>query len=145
MLEKTLVLLKPDAVKRNLCGEIIQRFERRNLQIVGMKMLHLSLPKAEMHYCEHMGKDFYPRLIEFITSGPMIAMALAGENAVQIVRTMMGATNPLSSVPGTIRGDFALRMEENVIHGSDSVTSAARELRLFFSDEELFAGEGDGE
>jgi len=138
MNETTLVLLKPDAVQRQLSGEIIRRFEQRNLKVTGLKMLQLTEEQAGKHYAEHHGKPFFPRLVEFITSGPLIAMAISGEGAVQVVRKMMGVTDPSSASPGTIRGDFALTMDKNVVHGSDSLESAAREIRLFFADDELF-------
>lgn len=142
MKETTLVLLKPDAVQRNLSGEIILRFDQKDLQIIGLKMLRLSKDQAEKHYAEHCGKPFFPRLVEFITSGPLIAIAVQGDNAVQIVRRMMGSTDPAVAHPGTIRGDYALTMERNVIHASDSLESAARELRLFFLEHELFGIDG---
>ena len=135
--ERTLVLLKPDAVKRQLCGKIISRFERRGLNILGLKMLQITDEIAAEHYAEHVGKSFYPKLIEFITSGPVVAIALSGCGAVKVVRAMMGPTNPIDALPGTIRGDFALAMESNIIHGSDSTLSAARELAIYFTDEEL--------
>ena len=132
--ERTLVLLKPDAVKRQLCGEIISRFERRGFNILGLKMLQITDEIAAEHYAEHVGKSFYPKLIEFITSGPVVAIALSGCGAVRVVRAMMGPTNPIDALPGTIRGDFALAMESNIIHGSDSTLSAARELAIYFTD-----------
>ncbi|MHC1746140.1 MAG: nucleoside-diphosphate kinase [Negativicutes bacterium] len=142
MKETTLVLLKPDAVQRKLSGEIILRFDQKDLKIIGLKMLRLSKDQAEKHYAEHCGKPFFSRLVEFITSGPVIAIAVQGDNAVQIVRRMMGSTDPAVAPPGTIRGDFALTMERNVIHGSDSLESAAREIRLFFLEHELFGIDG---
>lgn len=142
MLETTLVLLKPDAVKRNLTGEIIRRFEQKNLTIIGLKMLRLNVEQAEKHYAEHRGKAFFSKLIDFITSGRLIAMAVQGESAIQVVRKMMGATDPLKAEPGTLRSDFALTMERNVVHGSDSLESAEREIRLFFSKNELFSIDG---
>lgn len=142
MKETTLVLLKPDAVARDLSGEIIRRFEQKNLKIVGLKMLRLTKAQAEKHYAEHCGKPFFPRLVEFITSGPLIAMAIQGEGAVQIVRKMMGLTDPAAALPGTIRGDFALTMEKNIIHGSDSLESAEKEIRFFFLKQELFETNG---
>lgn len=137
-MEKTLVLVKPDGVKKRLIGEIIQRFERRSLRVVGLKMLQMSKEQAGRHYNEHKDKPFFSELVEFITSGPLVAMAIEGENAVKVVRTMMGATNPIDALPGTIRGDFALNMSNNVIHGSDSVGSAERELAIFFTNNEIF-------
>ncbi|MBP2635937.1 MAG: ndk [Firmicutes bacterium] len=136
-IESTLVLLKPDAVQRKLCGEIIQRFERKGLLISALKLLQLTPEMAGRHYVEHVGKPFYPSLIEFITSGPIVAMVLTGPNAVKIVRTMMGATNPVDALPGTIRGDYAMLMSCNIVHGSDSVVSAARETAIYFSEQEV--------
>lgn len=136
-IESTLVLLKPDAVQRKLCGEIIQRFEQKGLLITALKLLKLTPEMAGRHYVEHAGKLFYPALIEFITSGPVVAMVLTGPNAVKIVRTMMGATNPVDALPGTIRGDYAISMSYNIVHGSDSVVSAARETDIYFSEQEI--------
>lgn len=136
-IEKTLILLKPDAVAKGVCGEIITRFEKRGLKMLGVKMLLLSREQAERHYSEHQGKPFFEELVHFITSGPLIAMVLNGENAIKLTRTMMGKTNPLEAAPGTIRGDFAINVRNNIIHGSDSDVSAEREIKLFFSDSEL--------
>ncbi|MCE5285043.1 MAG: nucleoside-diphosphate kinase [Pelosinus sp.] len=136
--ERTLVLLKPDAVERNLCGRLITRFEERGFMIIALKMLQLSAKQAEDHYAEHVGKSFFPRLVEFITSGPLVAMVLEGEQAVKAVRTMMGPTQPIEAMPGTIRGDFALNMGANIIHGSDSVESAKREIAAFFTESEIY-------
>ena len=136
-MEQTLVLIKPDGVAKGLTGEIINRIERRGLQVVALKMMKLSQEMAMEHYSEHKGKPFFNGLIEFITSSPLVAMIVAGDNAVQVVRTMMGSTNPVNAAPGTIRGDFALSMSENVIHGSDSIASAEREAALFFDQAEL--------
>jgi nucleoside-diphosphate kinase len=135
--ERTLVLVKPDAVKRRLVGEIVLRFERRGFAIRGLKLVQVMEQQAAEHYVEHVGKPFYPELVEFITSGPVAAMVLEGLGAVATVRAMMGATNPLESVPGTIRGDYALDLGQNVVHGSDSPASAAREIAIFFADSEL--------
>ena len=132
--ERTLVLLKPDAVRRGLCGELIARFERRGLTVRGARLLKLNRQLAAQHYAEHKGKPFYAGLVSFITSGPTMALALEGESAVSVVRAMMGATNPLDSAPGTIRGDYATELSFNVVHGSDSKASAKRELGLFFPD-----------
>ena len=132
--ERTLVLLKPDAVQRGICGELITRFERRGFRIRGATYLKVSRNLASRHYAEHKGKPFYGELVSFITSGPTLALAIEGESAISVVRTMMGATNPLDSAPGTIRGDYALELPENVVHGSDSRASAKRELALFFPD-----------
>jgi len=135
--ERTFVMIKPDAVARRLTGELVQRFERRGFVVRGMKLIRVSAEEASSHYAEHEGKPFYPGLIEFIRSGPAVAMVLEGPAAVSTVRTMMGATNPLDSAPGTIRGDYALELGENVIHGSDSVDSAEREIAIYFSPDEL--------
>jgi nucleoside-diphosphate kinase len=132
--ERTLVLLKPDAVRRGLCGELLARIERRGLTLRGARLLKLSKSLAAQHYAEHKGKPFYDGLVTFITSGPTLALAVEGESAISVVRTMMGATNPLDSAPGTIRGDYAVELSENVVHGSDSKQSARRELALFFPD-----------
>ena len=135
--ERTLFLIKPDAVERGLVGEIVARFERRGFRIRGMKLVRVTEHQAAEHYVEHVGKPFYPELVEFITSGPVVAMAIEGLGAVATVRSMMGATNPLDSAPGTIRGDYALDLGRNVVHGSDAPGSAARELAIFFADSEL--------
>ena len=137
-MEKTLVLVKPDGVRKGLIGEIIQRFENRGLIIAGLKMLVLSRKQANTHYYEHKDKSFFTDLVDFITSGPLVAMVIGGDNAVKVVRAMMGATNPIEAAPGTIRGDFALSMSQNVIHGSDSVSSAQREIAIFFDECEIF-------
>ena len=140
--ETTLVLLKPDAVRRGLVSELIGRFERRGFRIRGLKQLVLARAVAEEHYTEHAARPFFGELVEFITSGPLVALALEGPSAIATVRTMMGATNPLESAPGTIRGDYALVLSENIVHGSDSSESAARELPLYFAAAELLpAGE----
>lgn len=131
-------MLKPDAVQRGLCGEIIARFERRGLKIVAMKMLWITKELAEKHYEEHRGKKFFEGLISYITSGPVIAMVIEGKNAVKLVREMMGKTNPQESMPGTIRGDYGIEVGRNIIHGSDSLASAEREIALFFTKEEIF-------
>ncbi|MXX53430.1 MAG: nucleoside-diphosphate kinase [Dehalococcoidia bacterium] len=138
-MEKTLVLLKPDAVQRGLCGEIIARLERTGLKIVGMKLMQVSEELANRHYGEHVGKPFFGGLVGFITSGPIVAMAFEGNNAVSIVRKTMGATNPADSPPGSIRGDFGVDIGRNLVHGSDSPESAVRELGLFFSEDELLS------
>lgn len=136
-MEKTLVLVKPDGVKKGLTGEIIRRFEQRGLKLVALKMLCLSADKAKIHYEEHKDKPFFGELVDFITSGPIVAMVVQGEKAVKVVRSMMGTTNPVEAAPGTVRGDFALSMAQNIIHGSDSDTSAAREIQIYFSADEL--------
>lgn len=132
--ERTLVLVKPDGMRRRLAGEILGRFERRGLALRGARLLKISRPMAQAHYAEHKGKPFFDGLVSFITSGPVLALALEGESAISVVRAMMGATNPVDSAPGTIRGDFALELSENIVHGSDSKASAKRELALFFPD-----------
>jgi nucleoside-diphosphate kinase len=133
--ETTLVLIKPDAVRRQLAGEILARFERRGLLVRAAKLLTVSRGLAEEHYAEHREKPFFGELVEFITSGPTLALALEGEGAIAVVRKTMGATNPANSEPGTIRGDFALSMPDNLVHGSDAPESAQRELALWFGDE----------
>ncbi len=143
--ERTLVLIKPDAVQRGLIGEIISRFERRGLHAVALRLTEVTTEQAERHYAEHRERPFFAGLVEFITSSPVVAMAWEGPGAVAVVRSMMGATNPASSPPGTIRGDLALSLAMNVVHGSDSVDSAARELAIFFSDAELIEWEGTGD
>ena len=136
-MERTLILLKPDALQRGLAGEIITRMEQRGLKIVGMKLMQLDEAFARRHYAEHEGKPFLESLISFITSGPLIAVALEGPNAIELVRNQMGATDPQKADSGTIRGDLALFVQFNLIHGSDSPESAERELGLFFGDGEL--------
>lgn len=135
-METTLVLIKPDGVRRRLCGEIIRRFEAKGLTIRAMKLMKMSGELADKHYAEHVSKGFYPELKGFMTGGPLVALAVAGPDAVNLVRKMMGATKPADSAPGTIRGDFATVVTENLVHGSDSPESAARELALWFSDAE---------
>jgi nucleoside-diphosphate kinase len=130
--ERTLVLIKPDAVRRGLAGEILRRFELRGLEIREARLLTVDRALAEEHYAEHAEKPFYGELVEFITSGPTLALVLEGEGAIATVRTTMGATNPAAAVPGTIRGDLALSMPDNLVHGSDSPESAAREISLWF-------------
>jgi nucleoside-diphosphate kinase len=132
--ETTLVLVKPDGVGRGLCGEIVARFERRGYVLRGARLIRITKAVARQHYAEHKGKPFFAELVDFITSGPVLALAVAGEDAIAGVRTMMGATNPKDSAPGTIRGDYATLLGENIVHGSDSRASARRELRLFFPD-----------
>jgi nucleoside-diphosphate kinase len=132
--ETTLVLVKPDGVRRALCGEVVARLERRGYELRGARLLRVSKQLARQHYAEHRGKPFFAGLVDFITSGPVLALAVRGEGAITGVRGLMGATNPADSAPGTIRGDFATLLAENVVHGSDSRASAKRELRLFFPD-----------
>jgi nucleoside-diphosphate kinase len=133
-LERTLVILKPDAIQRGLAGEIISRLERRGLRIAGLRLMQMSTALARQHYAEHAGKDFYQGLIDYITSGPVIAACFEGKRAVAVVRETMGKTDPARAAPGTIRGDLGLEMGRNLIHGSDSLKSARRELALFFGD-----------
>ena len=132
MVEKSLILIKPDGVRRGLIGEVISRFERRGFTIVDMKMLTVSSELADAHYQEHVDKPFYPGLKAYITSGPIIAFVIEGESAVRVTRQMVGATDPADAEPGTIRGTYALTKSENVIHASDSVESATREISLYF-------------
>jgi nucleoside-diphosphate kinase len=132
--ETTLVLVKPDGVQRGLCGEVLSRFERRGYELLGARLLKVSRSLASQHYAEHRGKPFYTGLVSFITSGPVLALAVRGENAIAGVRAIMGATDPADAAPGTIRGDYATELSENVVHGSDSRLSARRELALFFPD-----------
>src|SRR5919109_2231078 len=131
-LERTLILIKPDATRLRIAGEILSRFERRGLEIRAARLVRVSRDLADRHYAEHREKPFFGELVEFITSGPTLALVLEGEGAIAVVRTTMGATNPATSAPGTIRGDLALSMPDNLVHGSDSPESAERELGLFF-------------
>lgn len=140
-MERTLVLVKPDGVKRALVGEVISRLERKGLCLVGMKLMKVSRELAERHYDVHRGKPFFPGLIEFITSGPVVAMAWEGPQAVEVVRSLMGATDCRRAAPGTIRGDLGLDVGHNLVHGSDSLETAARELSLFFRPEEIVSWE----
>ena len=135
--ETTLVLIKPDGVRRRLIGEIVRRFEIRGFDIAGMKLMQMSDELADKHYAEHVEKGFYPELKGFMTGGPLVAMAVRGENAVGSIRTMMGKTNPADAAPGSIRGDFATELTMNIVHGSDSPESAERELGLWFENSEL--------
>jgi nucleoside-diphosphate kinase len=137
--ERTFVMVKPDAVARGLTGEIIARIERRGLRIVGLKKVSMGQALAEEHYGEHAERPFFPDLVGFITSGPVVMMAVEGPGAIGALRTMMGPTNPLDAPPGTIRGDFSLDVGENAVHGSDGPESAARELALHFTDAEIVA------
>ena len=132
MIQRTLVLIKPDGVARGLIGDVLSRIERKGLRIVALELRTLDRATAESHYAEHAAKPFFSDLVDFITSGPLVAAAVEGEEAVVGWRTMMGATNPVTAAPGTIRGDLATVMQENVTHGSDSPESAAREVGLFF-------------
>jgi nucleoside-diphosphate kinase len=133
-MERTLILIKPDAFARNLSGEIIARFERKGLRLVAMNLLTMSRELAARHYAEHEGKGFYDELVTFITSGPLVAMVLEGEQAVVAARQVIGATDPLKANTGSIRGDFAIEVGQNMVHGSDSPESATREVGLFFPD-----------
>ena len=137
MAERTLVLIKPDAMQRRLAGQILARLEGRGLDVRGAKLVLVDEQLAGEHYAEHREKPFFGELVEFITSAPTLALVLEGESAIKVVRTTMGATNPVDSAPGTIRGDFALAMPDNLVHGSDSAASAEREIALWFSDGEL--------
>ena len=136
-MEKTLVLVKPDGVQRGLVGKIISRLENKGFRLVALKLMNVSKKLAEEHYGEHVDRPFFGDLVRFITSSPIVAMAVEGENAVQVVRTTMGLTNPQEAAPGTIRGDFGLTIGMNLIHGSDSGESATRELDLFFEPSEI--------
>src|SRR6266487_2202111 len=133
-MDRTLILVKPDAFARGLTGEIILRFERKGLRIVALQHRRLTIELAQRHYAEHEGKPFFGELVEFITSGPLVALVLEGHEAVVAARQVIGATNPLEAAPGSIRGDFALEIGKNMVHGSDSNESAAREVALFFAD-----------
>jgi len=137
MAERTLVLIKPDAMQRRLAGEILARFEQRGLTVRAAKLVRVDAELAERHYAEHVQKPFFRELVEFITSSPTLALVLEGQSAIAVVRTTMGATNPVDAAPGTIRGDLALAMPDNLVHGSDSQESAQREIALWFSDGEL--------
>ncbi len=133
-MERTLILVKPDAFARNLTGEIIARFERKGLRLAALRHMTMTRELAEQHYAEHDGKPFFGELVSFITSGPLVAMVLEGESAITAARQVIGATNPLEASPGSIRGDFAIEVGQNMVHGSDSPESAAREIGLFFPD-----------
>ncbi len=131
-MERTLVLVKPSGIARGLVGEVISRIERRGLIVRAARMLMVTRDMAERHYAEHEGKDFYPDLVDHITSAPIFAMVVEGPEAVRVVRMMMGATNPLEAAPGTVRGDFGLSVRHNVVHSADSLASAQREIGIFF-------------
>ena len=133
-MDRTLILVKPDAFARNLTGEIIARFERKGLRITAMRYMTMDRQTAEEHYAEHQGKPFFEELVSFITSGPLVAMIMEGADAVKAARQVIGATHPLDAVPGSIRGDFAIELGQNMVHGSDSWESAEREAKLFFPD-----------
>jgi len=138
-MQRTLVLIKPDAVQRKLVGEITSRLERRGLKIVAMKMLWMDRALAERHYAIHKDKPFFSSLVEFITSGPIVAAVFEGDNVVEAVRRTMGETNSLKADPGTIRGDLGLDLERNLIHGSDSEENAEQEISIFFSEKEILS------
>ena len=138
-MERSLVLVKPDAVKRNLTGAIIERFEGKGLKLRALRMLHMDKDLAGRHYAVHKDKPFFPGLVEYITSGPIVAMVLEGENAVERIRAIMGATDPANAEAGTIRAEFGLDIEHNTVHGSDSVKTAEEEIRLFFADEDILS------
>jgi len=137
-MERSLVLIKPDAIQRGLAGEIISRLERKGLKIVAMKMLHMDKNLAQRHYAIHKGKAFFDDLVNFITSSPLIAIIFQGKNAVEVIRQMMGETDPAKAQPSTIRGDFGIDIGHNLVHGSDSLENASKETDLFFSAEEIF-------
>ena len=136
-MEKTLVLVKPDGVQRGLIGTVIGRIENKGLKIAGLKLIHVSEELAKEHYGEHVDRPFFGDLVSFITSSPVVALAIEGDNAVTVMRTLMGGTNPQEAAPGTIRGDFGMTIGMNLVHGSDSPESAERELNLFFQKEEV--------
>ncbi len=136
-MERTLVLVKPDAMRRKVAGEIVARLERRGLELRAAKLVDVDRDLAERHYAEHAEKPFFPELVEFITSGPTLALVVQGESAVSVVRATMGATDPVNAAPGTIRGDLALAMPDNLVHGSDAPESAEREISLWFPDADL--------
>jgi nucleoside-diphosphate kinase len=133
-MERTLILVKPDAFARNLSGEIISRFERKGLSLMGLQLMTMTRDLAQRHYAEHEGKPFFGELVDFITSGPLVAMVLEGDQAIIAARQVIGATNPLEAATGSIRGDYAVAVGQNMVHGSDSPESSAREVGLFFPD-----------
>ena len=137
-MERTLVLIKPDAVQRGLAGTIIARFERRGLRVVAMKMMHMDKTLAQRHYAVHQHKPFFNDLVKFITASPLVAAVLEGKNAVEVVRQTMGETNSAKAAPGTIRGDFGIDLQYNLVHGSDSLENADKEISIFFSPAEIF-------
>ena len=138
-MERTFVMVKPDGVQRNLIGEIVTRFEKKGYQLVAAKLMQISPELAEQHYAEHKEKPFFRELVDFITSGPVFAMVWQGEQVIATARKMLGKTNPLEAEPGTIRGDYGITVGMNIIHGSDSKESAAREIKLFFTESELIS------
>jgi len=137
-MERSLVLIKPDAMQRRLTGAIISRLEQRGLKLVAIKVLHLDKALARRHYAVHAAKPFFDGLVDYISSAPIIAIIFEGESAIEVVRETMGATDPAKAEPGTIRGDFGLDIERNAVHGSDSVETAEEEIKLFFSQDEIF-------
>lgn len=136
-MERTFVMVKPDGVQRRLVGEVIRLFERRGLKMVGLKVIQITPELAARHYAEHQGKKFFQDLVDYITSAPVVAMVLEGRNAISLVRGMMGATDPVKAAPGTIRGTYGIDIGRNIVHGSDSPESAAREIPLFFQESEI--------
>jgi len=136
-MERTYIMIKPDGVQRNLVGQIISRFESKGYRLASMKLLRITEEQAKEHYKEHLEKPFFPGLLEYITSGPVVAMVWEGKDVVAAARQMMGKTNPLEAAPGTIRGDFGLDIGRNVIHGADSVKSAEREIAIYFNKQEI--------
>ena len=134
MTERTLVVLKPDTVRRGLVGDILSRLERKGLRTVAMEQRTIDVDMADRHYAEHVGKDFYPKLRDFVTSGPLVALVVEGESAIDVVRILNGATDGRAAAPGTVRGDLSLSNRENLVHGSDSAESAEREIALWFPD-----------
>ncbi len=139
MIERTLVLVKPDGMTRGLVGEVVSRFEAKGLKLAGLKMVHMDEQMAHKHYSAHVGKPFFAGLVEYITALPIVAMVLEGPNAIGNVRALVGATDPSKALPGTIRGDLALDISNNLVHGSDGPESASKEISLFFSDSEVFS------
>lgn len=137
MKERTFIAIKPDGVKRGLIGDVLNRFERKGLKIIGMKLINVTDEQAKAHYAEHEGKPFYAGLIKFIQSGPIVALVIEGENAIATCRQLMGKTNPNDADVGTIRADYALLMGNNIVHGSDGVESAKREIAIYFNESEL--------
>jgi nucleoside-diphosphate kinase len=144
-MERTLIILKPEAVQRGLIGAVLSRFEQRGLKLIGLKMIHLTRELAEEHYSVHQGKPFYHGLVTHITSGPVVVGVLEGPRAINVVRATVGATNAAEAVPGSIRGDFALEIGYNIVHASDGPETAAREIALFFRDEELVSYRRDSD
>lgn len=144
-MERTLVILKPDTVQRGLIGPIITRLERRGLKIVALKMMQIDETLARRHYAEHEGQPYYPGLISFVTSAPVVVMILEGQSAIEIARATIGATNPAKATPGTIRADYGIETRRNLVHGSDSPESAQREIALFFRENEIAAYQRDVE